>query len=144
MWPLPGKCPAANDSGARVSSIENEEARAASSAGSSGSIRLLGDDREVAAVALRNGAAVRAGPRMTEEGADAVGDLGIDDVLHATGGELDFGLRQAHGRREQHFGKAPPPHQVARLTAAARRELQRGARRKDEPALRHALQRAPV
>src|SRR5262245_51386198 len=60
-------------------------------------VTTLGDDRQLAAVAAGDAAAVRAALGMPEERADAVGDLGVDDVLHPTGGQLDLGRGQVHG-----------------------------------------------
>jgi hypothetical protein len=41
---------------------------------------------------------VRQRAEMADERADAVGDLGIDDVLHAARRVFDFGIRKMHRR----------------------------------------------
>src|SRR5436309_7818269 len=56
------------------------------------------DDRELAAVPGGDRPAVRALARVAQERADAVRDLGVDDVLHAACRHLDLGVREMHGR----------------------------------------------
>src|SRR6185503_3130857 len=59
------------------------------------------------------------------------------------GGLLHLVLRQVERRGEQHLGEPPAADQVARPLLAARREPERRHRRGEEPALVHALERAP-
>src|SRR5215510_4157921 len=81
-FPAPAGCPAANAASSRTSRIVTPAGIEVCGG------KRLRDDRQLAAVAGRDRAAVRAASRVAEERADAVRDLGVDDVLHPAGGDL--------------------------------------------------------
>src|ERR1700722_18167557 len=75
-----------------------------------------------ATAARRNWIAVRAGLRMTEERADALVELGANDVLEFAGVGVGFGIGNGECIGPRAFCQAPPAHDVARAIFAVSRE----------------------
>src|ERR1700722_18215695 len=71
-----------------------------------------------AAAARWNRIAVRAGLRMTEERADALVELGANDVLEFAGVRVGFGIGDRKCIGQQAFCQAPPAHDIARAIFA--------------------------
>src|SRR5579884_2840792 len=57
--------------------------------------------------------AVRAGPRMTQEGADALVELGTDDVLELAGVRVGLHIVNGEGIHEEPLGQPSPPDEIA-------------------------------
>src|ERR1700746_216825 len=74
------------------------------------------------AAAGRNRVAVRAGLRMAQERADALVELGTDDVLEFAGVRVSFGIGDGECVSQQAFGETAAPHDIARAIFAVGRE----------------------
>src|SRR5258708_19848800 len=77
----------------------------------------------IAALARRNGIAVRTSFRVAEEAANALVQLGTDDVLEFAGLVARFGVVDRERVFEQTLRETMPAHNVARAAAARRGQL---------------------
>ena len=77
----------------------------------------------IAAIAGRNGIAVRAGFRMAKKSANALVELGADDVFEFAGLRMRFGVVDGKSVLEEALGEAVAADDVACAPAAHGREL---------------------
>ena len=77
----------------------------------------------IAAIAGRDGVAVRAGFRMAEEAADALVQLRADDVLKLAGLIARLGVFDGESVLEEALGQAMAAHNIACATGSSGRQL---------------------
>jgi hypothetical protein len=94
----------------------------------------------VAAIAWRNGIAVRTSLRMAEERTDALIELRADDVLELAGLRMHFGFIDREGVLEEALRKAMAADDISRALGSRRSELRFPILKVDKMQVRHAAQ----
>src|SRR5260370_5612493 len=97
----------------------------------------------IAAIARRNGIAVRTSFRVAEEAANALVELGTDDVLEFAGLVARFGVVDRERVFEQTLRETMTAHNVARAAAAHSGQFDVGVTQIDQMQIRHAAENAP-
>src|SRR5260370_17376873 len=96
----------------------------------------------IAAVPRRNGIAVRTSLRVAEETANALVELGTDDVLEFAGLVARFGVVDRERVFEQTLRETMTADHVARAAAAHRRQFDFAVTQIDQMQIRHAAENA--
>jgi hypothetical protein len=95
----------------------------------SGSVRFVGS---VAAVSGRNGIAVRASFWVPEKSADALIELGADDVFEFAGLGVGLGIIDGEGVFEKTLCQAMTAHHIASAAITSLGEIDGGVAHLDE------------
>src|ERR1700692_2059112 len=96
----------------------------------------------IAAIARRNGIAMRTGFRVAQKAANALVQLRRNDVLEFAGLVARFGIFNRKRILEQALRKTMTPHHVTRPLAARRRQINFAVAQRDQMQIGHAAQNA--
>src|SRR5260370_40286019 len=97
----------------------------------------------IAAIARRNGIAVRTSFGVAEEAANALVQLGTDDVLEFAGLVARFGVVDRERGFEQTLRETMTAHNVASAAAAHSGQVDFAVTAIDQMQIRHAAENAP-